>query len=252
MFKTDLLKKIESMHNGLAILVDPDKFVGLEKKEEWIRKINFLKPDFLFIGGSVVAKNDFDKCIELLHAKVDVPLIIFPGNYDQIHPSAQGLLFLSLLSGQNPEYLITQHVKAVDYLEGLDIEILPTAYLLIDGGIQTAVAYVSQTQPIPQYGKSIAAKISLAGKYQGKKLIYLDAGSGAKSAVPLEMIVEVKKVGLPLIVGGGIKTIDDIKKNHSAGANIVVIGNKIEEDVDFLMDLAEYRSARAITTAPLN
>jgi len=242
MSKKNILEQISEIEHGLAILVDPDKFMTIKHKDEWVSRVNTLKPEFLFIGGSVVSKIDFDMCVELLSEKVGVPLVIFPGNFDQIHPGADALLFLSLLSGQNPEYLITQHVKAVDHLENVDIEVIPTAYLLVDGGVQTAVAYVSQTQPIPQHGKSIALKIALAGKYQGKKLIYLDAGSGAKNIVPQEMILEVKKSGIPIIVGGGLKNIEDIQKTHKAGANLVVIGNKIEEDIDFFLDLMDYRS----------
>jgi putative glycerol-1-phosphate prenyltransferase len=242
MSKKNILEQISQIEHGLAILVDPDKFMTIKHKDEWITRINKLKPEFLFIGGSVVSKIDFDMCVELLSDKVDVPLVIFPGNFDQIHPKADALLFLSLLSGRNPEYLITQHVKAVDHLEDIEMEVIPTAYMLVDGGVQTAVAYVSQTQPIPQHGKSIALKIALAGKYQGKKLIYLDAGSGAKNIVPQEMILEVKKSGLPIIVGGGLKNIEDIQKTHKAGANLVVIGNKIEEDIDFFLDLMYYRS----------
>lgn len=252
MSKKNILEQISQTEKGLAILIDPDKFMSIKHKDEWITRVNTLKPELLFVGGSVVSKIDFDQCIELLSEKVEVPLVIFPGNFDQIHPGADALLFLSLLSGQNPEYLITQHVKAVDHLENVDIEVIPTAYLLVDGGVQTAVAYVSQTQPIPQYGKSIALKIALAGKYQGKKLIYLDAGSGAKNIVPKEMIIEVKKSGLPVIVGGGLKNIEDIQKTHKAGANLVVIGNKIEDNLDFFLDLMKYRSTIEITSSLLN
>lgn len=252
MSKKNILEQISQTEKGLAILIDPDKFMSIKHKDEWITRVNTLKPEFLFVGGSVVSKIDFDQCIELLSEKVEVPLVIFPGNFDQIHPGADALLFLSLLSGQNPEYLITQHVKAVDHLENVDIEVIPTAYLLVDGGVQTAVAYVSQTQPIPQHGKSIALKIALAGKYQGKKLIYLDAGSGAKNIVPQELILEVKKSGLPVIVGGGLKNIEDIQKTHKAGANLVVIGNKIEDNFDFFLDLMQYRSTIEITSSLLN
>lgn len=252
MSKKNILEQISQTEKGLAILIDPDKFMSIKHKDEWITRVNTLKPELLFVGGSVVSKIDFDQCIELLSEKVEVPLVIFPGNFDQIHPGADALLFLSLLSGQNPEYLITQHVKAVDHLENVDIEVIPTAYLLVDGGVQTAVAYVSQTQPIPQHGKSIALKIALAGKYQGKKLIYLDAGSGAKNIVPKEMIIEVKKSGLPVIVGGGLKNIEDIQKTHKAGANLVVIGNKIEDNLDFFLDLMQYRSTIEITSSLLN
>lgn len=252
MSKKNILEQISQTEKGLAILIDPDKFMSIKHKDEWITRVNTLKPELLFVGGSVVSKIDFDQCIELLSEKVEVPLVIFPGNFDQIHPGADALLFLSLLSGQNPEYLITQHVKAVDHLENVDIEVIPTAYLLVDGGVQTAVAFVSQTQPIPQHGKSIALKIALAGKYQGKKLIYLDAGSGAKNIVPKEMIIEVKKSGLPVIVGGGLKNIEDIQKTHKAGANLVVIGNKIEDNLDFFLDLMKYRSTIEITSSLLN
>ena len=250
MLKTSLLEQISNLHHGLAILVDPDKFISLENKKEWIKRVNFLNPDYIFIGGSIVSKKDFDCCIETLKEYTTVPIVIFPGNYDQIHADADALLFLSLLSGQNPEYLINQHIKAVELLENIYLEIIPTAYLLIDGGIQTAVQYVSQTQPIPRNAKSIAYKIALAGKYQGKKLIYLDAGSGAKNSVPNEMIAEVIKIGLPLIVGGGIRSVEQIKACYDSGANLVVIGNKLEEDMDFILDLVNYKSNISIKALP--
>jgi putative glycerol-1-phosphate prenyltransferase len=131
-------------------------------------------------------------------------------------------------------------VKAALQIEALQIPIFPTAYLLIDGGTKSSVAYVSQTQPIPQDQTAIAYSTALAGKQLGFQLIYLDAGSGAKDPVPVEMIASIRSIGLPLIVGGGIRTIDGIRSAHEAGAKVVVVGNKLEEDMDFLLDLSSY------------
>jgi len=151
------------------------------------------------------------------------------------------LLYLSLLSGRNPDYLIGHHIESANELINMAIEIIPTAYLLIDGGTQSSVAYISQTTPIPREKLSIAKSTAIAGKLQGKQLIFLDAGSGAKYAVPDRMVSALKELNVPLIVGGGIKAVEQIKNLHESGANVVVIGNKIEEDLDFLVEIAGYK-----------
>jgi putative glycerol-1-phosphate prenyltransferase len=234
------LPEIFSSDRSVAILVDPEKVVNEEKLIELVKRASFAKVSCFFIGGSTVSSTQFIDAVRIIRSHTTLPLYIFPGSSDQLSKDVDGLLYLSLLSGRNPEYLIGQHVKAATYIEALQIPVFPTAYLLIDGGTKSSVAYVSQTQPIPQDQTAIAYSTALAGKQLGFQLIYLDAGSGAKDPVPVEMIASIRSIGLPLIVGGGIRTVDGIRSAHEAGANVVVIGNKLEEDVDFLLDLSFY------------
>jgi putative glycerol-1-phosphate prenyltransferase len=195
----------------------------------------------VFVGGSSVSKKDFETCVRKAKNKLDVPLVLFPGASHHLSKDADALLFLSLISGRNPDYLIEQHVKAVDELENLNINVIPTSYLLIDGGKMSAVEYVSRTTPLPQDAISIGRKTALAGKFLGHKLIYADAGSGAVQPINMKMIRSLASVGSPLIIGGGLKTISAIEEAHDNGANLVVIGNKIEQDIDFLLDLKSYQ-----------
>lgn len=229
-----------SSDKSVAILIDPDKVVNKDKLIELVKRASFANVSCFFVGGSTVSSAQFSEAVEIIRAHTKLPLYIFPGSSEQLSKEVDGLLYLSLLSGRNPEYLIGQHVKAALQIEALQIPVFPTAYLLIDGGTKSSVAYVSQTQPIPQDQTAIAYSTALAGKQLGFQLIYLDAGSGAKDPVPFEMIASIRSIGLPLIVGGGIRTIDGIRSAHEAGANVVVVGNKLEEDVDFLLDLSSY------------
>ena len=238
-----ILSLLQNSSNAIAVLVDPEKFVKGDNLS-FLQKLKIAQPDFIFIGGSTVTRKDFDSCVEILSSNCTIPLVIFPGASHQIHEKADALLFLSLISGRNPDYLIGHHIQAADELENMDIEIIPTSYLLIEGGKKTSVEYVSQTTPIPNDQADIARKIALAGKLQGKQLTYLDCGSGAYQTVAVKMIQQVKSIGLPLIIGGGIRTIEKIQELHSAGANVVVIGNKIEEDVDFLLDIANLQKEK--------
>jgi phosphoglycerol geranylgeranyltransferase len=238
-----ILSLLQNSTNAIAVLVDPEKFVKYDNLS-FLKKLKIAQPDFIFIGGSTVTRKDFVACIEILSANCKFPLVIFPGASHQIHEKADALLFLSLISGRNPDFLIGHHIQAADELENMDIEIIPTSYLLIDGGKKTSVEYVSQTTPIPNDQAEIARKIALAGKFQGKKITYLDCGSGANQTVAVKMIQQVKSIGLPLIVGGGIRSIEKIQELHNAGANVVVIGNKIEEDIDFLLDLSNLQKEK--------
>jgi len=170
-------------------------------------------------------------------------LVIFPGDHQQLSNDADALLYLSLLSGRNPEYLIGQHVKSAQEVIRLDLEIIPTAYILIDGGKQSTVAYVSQTTPIPRGNTTIALNTAIAGMLLGNKVIYFDAGSGANQTVDAELITQVKQqLETVIIVGGGVRTIEQIEALKLAGTNVIVIGNKIEEDIDFLLDIQNYKS----------
>jgi putative glycerol-1-phosphate prenyltransferase len=234
---------IKSLSKGIAVLIDPDKFKSTIAIEQYLEKIKLAQPDFLFIGGSSVAKSDFDRCVDAAKKMLSTPIIIFPGASHHLSKNADALLFLSLISGRNPDFLIGQHVEAMDELAQIDIETIPTSYLLIDGGKMTSVQYFSRTQPIPQNEISIATKTALAGKHLGQKLIYADAGSGAIQPISSAMIKALSKINSPLIIGGGLKTIKGIQEAHESGANLVVIGNKLEEDIDFLLDLKNYMTA---------
>ena len=239
----NIFDRIKSLSKGIAVLIDPDKFKTNEELEPFLRKIEVAKPDFIFIGGSSVAKSDFDRCVSVVKSMLSIPIVLFPGASHHLSNHADALLFLSLISGRNPDFLIGQHVEATDELAKLDIETIPTSYLLIDGGKMTSVQYISRTQPIPQDEISIARKTALAGKHLGQKLIYADAGSGAIHPISSAMIKALSTVNSPLIIGGGLKTIKGIREAHEAGANLVVIGNKLEEDIDFLLDLKSYMKA---------
>ncbi len=239
----NIFDTIKSLSKGIAVLIDPDKFKTKEALKDFLKKIKLTQPNFIFVGGSSVAKSDFDQCVELVKKIIPIPIVLFPGASHHISNSADALLFLSLISGRNPDFLIGQHVEAIDELEQMDIETIPTSYLLIDGGKMSSVQYVSGTQPIPQEEISIARKTAQAGKHLGHKLIYADAGSGAIKPISSSMIKALSTVRSPLIIGGGLRSVNSIQEAHKHGANLVVIGNKLEEDIDFLLDLKNYMKA---------
>lgn len=222
----------------VAVLVDPDKSHSERTLLPLIEKINILKPAFIFVGGSTVDQSDFENCISILKKNTSIPLILFPGSPHQISNLANGILFLSLISGRNPDFLIGHQVETAHKLKKMDLEVIPTGYLLVDGGKPSAVSYVSQTTPIPADQITIAVKTAIAGEMLGLRALFLDAGSGAIEPVSPDMIKAVKKnTELPLIVGGGIRTVSEIETALDAGADLIVIGNRIEEDIDFLLDI---------------
>lgn len=231
---------IHSRKGQIAILIDPDKF-DFSKKVEFVQKVKMANVDYLFVGGSTVVKKDLEEVVLFLKKEVDLPVVLFPGDVHQYDEKADALLYLSLLSGRNPDYLIGQHVRTAREIAQTDLEIIPTAYLLIDGGNSSAVAYVSQTTPLPQDQIHLIENTVIAGILQGKSLVYLDAGSGAKNVVSTSIIERVAQHEIPVIVGGGIRTIEQIIAAKHAGANVIVIGNHIEENVDFLLDIALLR-----------
>ena len=227
------LKNIQELHSknqkAWAALIDPDKWKSSSKFIQYIKDINELQPDFIFLGGSTVEADDFKNAAYLIKAYSSIPLVIFPGSSLQISNDADALLFLSLISGRNPDYLIHHQVLAAPKLASSDLEVVPTSYMLIDGGNKSSVAYVSQTTPIPRDQITISEHTALAGKFLGHQVTYLDAGSGAKYAVPNKIINAIhNKVEHPIIVGGGIKTKQDIIEKYNAGATVVVVGNALE------------------------
>ncbi|CAM4330114.1 geranylgeranylglyceryl/heptaprenylglyceryl phosphate synthase [Flavobacterium terrigena] len=217
----------------LAILIDPDK-TKVEEIENISQKINQSPATHIFIGGSIVEQICIDSLIIEIKKHCHLPILIFPGHPSQISNEADGILFLSLLSGRNPDYLIEHHINSVDILTNSTLEIISTGYILIDGGNETAVQRVSQTLPIENTNIELAYKTAKAGEYLGKKLIYLEAGSGANHHVSLEMVAFVSKnISIPLIVGGGIRNLSKIEEIFKAGADIVVIGTAFENDSNF-------------------
>lgn len=211
----------------LAVLIDPEKF-DPASAHEFLRKIPF-STTHIFIGGSTVSLEEIQNVTTAIKAQTDLPLILFPGDYKQISSDADAVLFLSLLSGRNPEYLIGQQLRSVPILKKSQLEIIPTGYILIDGGNECAVQRVSKTQPLSQEEPEVIVNTALAGKYSGKQLIYLEAGSGAEEPVRPQLISEVKlAVELPVIVGGGIKSQEQLLAAYKAGADMVVVGTAFE------------------------
>lgn len=234
----DIYKQFASKKGQIAILIDPDKCSDLTQLNELLKKCQFASVDYIFIGGSTVSREAFQEVIQFIKLNSTIPVVIFPGDAHQVSEKGDALLYLSLISGRNPEYLIGQHVNSANEIFNMDIEIIPTAYILIDGGTKSSVAYVSQTTPIPINNQNIILNTAKAGILQGKKLIYIDAGSGANEHLPATIATELSKLEVPLIIGGGIKSVDSIKKLMNA--NVLVIGNKIEENIDFLLDIKHY------------
>ena len=230
-------KLLSSKKGQIAVLIDPEKSNHPEKLLQLIQKAEFAGVNFFFVGGSTVTQEDFIKVVRFLKGSTSIPVVIFPGASHQICQDADALLYLSLISGRNPDYLIGHHVQSAHEVYEMDIEVIPTAYILIDGGTKSSVAYVSQTTPIPNDQLSIILNTAKAGVLQGKQLVYLDAGSGAKQTVRPETVRVLNQLNKPIIVGGGIKTKEKIEDFAKAGANVIVIGNKIESDIDFLLDI---------------
>ncbi len=239
----DIYRKFSSKTGQIAVLIDPEVTNTEERLRQVVEKAEFSKIDYFFIGGSTVTRSDFQKATVILKKLTKIPLVIFPGDHQQLSNEADALLYLSLLSGRNPEYLIGQHVKSAQEVFALDLEIIPTAYILIEGGNLSTVAYVSQTTPIPRDKSAIALNTAIAGVLQGKRVVYFDAGSGAHHPVGGALVQQVKnQLNTTVVVGGGVRSIEQIETLKSAGANVIVIGNKIEEDIDFLLDIQRYKS----------
>ena len=222
-----------SQQKLLAVLLDPDK-VSVAAIGKLTDKINQSPASHIFVGGSSFEGNHLNELLKALKSQTNLPILLFPGNPSQISPEAHGILFLQLLSGRNPEYLIEHQVNAVPVLEKTQLEILSTGYILIESGHETAVERVSQTKPINRDQIDYVAQTAKAGEFIGNKLIYLEAGSGAQQAVSLAMITAVaQRISIPLIVGGGIRSREAINSAFDAGADLVVIGTAFENDPTF-------------------
>ena len=217
----------------LAILIDPDK-VLMEHVSVLIQKIKLSPATHILVGGSSFEGLHLDELIVELKTKIELPILLFPGNPSQISDKADGILFLNLLSGRNPDYLIEHQVNAVPILKKTTLEVISTGYILIESGSETAVERVSKTKPLDRTNANYVLQTAQAGEYIGNKLMYLEAGSGAKLAVPTEMIALVSQnIQIPVIVGGGIRSKKEIEAAFDAGADMVVIGTAFENDSNF-------------------
>ena len=230
----------------IAILVDPDKVNSAEDIVPLIKKIEALESAIIFVGGSTVNDNATEILVAEIKKHTNLPIILFPGDVSQITNHADALLFLSLISGDNPEFLIGKHIKAVSKLKDSNLEVIPTGYLLIApdnyrDGNKTAVQRVSKTQPMPIKNVQAILDTAKAGELLGMKLIYLEAGSGALQPVPLEIISFVKQeLNIPLIVGGGIRTKQQLENAYKSGADLVVIGTAFEDDETFFNEIKKH------------
>lgn len=229
-----ILSKLEDFKKqqkkSFALLIDPDNIDEVQCLE-LIHLAKQASVDFLFVGGSLITGNNLGMVVEIAKAHTEIPVILFPGSSLHIDSEADAILFLSLISGRNPDFLIGQHILAAPILKKSSLEILSTGYMLVDTGRQTTVSFISNTTPIPYDKPTVAACIAMAGEMLGLKLIYMDGGSGAEKPISPQMIQAVSKsIEVPLIVGGGINSSEKALSALRAGADVIVVGNAIEKD----------------------
>jgi putative glycerol-1-phosphate prenyltransferase len=223
---------------SFAVLIDPDK-VNDQTVAELIELSVSSKVDYFFVGGSLVVSNYLDQCLQLIKKSCSIPTVLFPGSPSQVSKYEDALLYLSLISGRNAELLIGQHVVSAPMVKKSGLEVMSTGYMVVDGGAQTTVSYISNSSPLPSDKSEIAVCTALAGEMLGMKLIYMDAGSGAKNPISETMITKVaQSISVPLIVGGGIVDPEKAYLNCKAGADVIVVGNAIEKDSSLIREMA--------------
>jgi phosphoglycerol geranylgeranyltransferase len=249
--KISIYKSLEERkqqgRKSFAVLIDPDK-VSANVLDELMSLSIEARVDYFFVGGSLVISNYLDECVQHIKRNCKIPVILFPGSPTQLSRYADALLYLSLISGRNPELLIGQHVVSAPVVKKSGLEIMPTGYMVIDGGAPTTVSYISNASPIPADKNEIAMCTAMAGEMLGMKLIYMDAGSGAKRPVTESMIEIVSHhITVPLVIGGGIPDPEKAYRNCKAGADLIVVGNAIEKDSSLIKEMAA-----AIHSVPVN
>lgn len=238
MIYNTLAEKKKGGKKSFAVLIDPDK-VNKSVLDELVELSVAAHVDYLLVGGSLVISNHLDDCVQQIKQSCDIPVILFPGSPSQVSKYADALLYLSLISGRNPELLIGQHVVSAPFVKQSGLEIMPTGYIVVDGGAPTTVSYISNASPVPADKNEIAMCTAMAGEMLGMKLIYMDAGSGAKHPITESMIESVaRNIEVPLIVGGGILHPEKAYLNCKAGADIIVVGNAIEKDASLIKEIA--------------
>lgn len=234
-----LSEKKKQGKKSFAVLIDPDK-VNASVLDELVELSVSAKVDYLLVGGSLVISNHLDECVQHIKRNCNIPVILFPGSPSQVSKYADALLYLSLISGRNPELLIGQHVVSAPFVRQSGLEIMPTGYIVVDGGAPTTVSYISNASPVPADKNEIAMCTAMAGEMLGMKLIYMDAGSGAKRPITESMIEAVAKhIEAPLIIGGGIIEPEKAYLNCKAGADVIVVGNAIEKDASLIKEMSD-------------
>ncbi|MFT3949222.1 MAG: geranylgeranylglyceryl/heptaprenylglyceryl phosphate synthase [Agriterribacter sp.] len=233
-----IAEKKKAGKKSFAVLIDPDK-VDDAKISELVELTALAEVDYLLVGGSLVISNHLDEVVMQIKQQSNIPVILFPGTSSQITPHADALLYLSLISGRNPELLIGQHVISAPAVRKSGLEIISTGYMVIDGGAPTTVSYISNATPIPSNKNEIAMCTAMAGEMLGMKLIYMDAGSGAQKSITESMISRVAGViDVPLVIGGGISDPEKAYRNCKAGADLIVVGNAIEKDASLIREMS--------------
>lgn len=228
-----ILDLLNNNQKKFAVLIDPDKHSELSLLQT-ILKINQSAANLVLVGGSLV-KSDMERTVQLLKAETSLPIVLFPGNVSQLTRHIDACLFLSLISGRNPEYLISSHVQAAPFLKRHNIETVSTGYILIDGGVTTSVEYVSNTKPIPSDKTELVVATAMAAELIGMHCVYLESGSGAKHSVQPALVAEVKAaIDIPVIVGGGVKDARNMMQLYEAGADMVVVGNAFEDNPELI------------------
>ncbi|HRN72285.1 MAG TPA: geranylgeranylglyceryl/heptaprenylglyceryl phosphate synthase [Ginsengibacter sp.] len=223
---------------SFGLLIDPDK-VNYEKLEKLLTLSISAQVDYFLVGGSLVISDFLDECVKTIKKDTDIPVILFPGNSSQITPFADALLYLSLISGRNPDLLIGQHVISAPAVKRSGLEVISTGYMVIDGGAPTTVSYISNATPLPADKDDVALCTAMAGEMLGLKVIYMDAGSGARRPITENMIQRVSNhIDCPLIVGGGITDPEKAYLNCKSGADLVIVGNAIEKDPSLISEMA--------------
>ena len=226
---------------AFVVLVDPDK-LSERDAPAFAERCTAAGADALFIGGSLMHLSEVDRFVGRLKMATDLPVIAFPGTLNQLSGACDAVLYLSVVSGRNPEHLIGQHVHAAPIIKRLGLEPIPTGYMLVESGRMTTAQYMSGSFPLPRHKPEIAAATGLAAEMMGMKLLFTDAGSGAEHPVSPEMVGAITQTcSIPLVVGGGLRSPADVATRVEAGAGVIVVGNAIEsrtEDGAYIADLA--------------
>lgn len=233
----DILKKIRKSKGEIAVLIDPEKTFEKEHIEKLINKINVSNISFIFVGGSTLKKLNLDPIIKLIKTLSKVPVIIFPGNHTQVSSHADGIFYLSLLTTKNPQFLIDEQIKSTPKIIKSNLDVIPTGYILLDETGKSSTSKITQNTTNKTSKKELL-NLSFTAKFMGKKLLIIDNGSGSKNSIQNIDLKEIKeKTDLPIIVGGGIKSTKEIINLKNLGSNIIIVGNFIEENLDFLDEI---------------
>jgi len=236
-----LKKTAKTKGSGFLLLLDPDRVVPSSVKA--IGKVGEeAGVDAFLVGGSLLLSDAFEEAIKALKEVSRLPVFIFPGSVSQLSRHADGILFLSLISGRNPTYLIDKHVRAAPMIKQMGLECVPVGYMLVESGKLSSVEFMSNTRPVPRDKGDVAMAHALAAEYLGMRAVYLEAGSGAKEPVSEDMVKSVKGyISIPVIVGGGLRTPSEARSRAKSGADFIVIGTALEgeKEVRRLRDFAK-------------